>query len=194
MFKLKRVAVVLATVLAAAAGAVAVTPSAALAGTSGTRIARAGMSTVFMEVSGWSTSAGALLDEWGPNSGSSSRWDTGANQEWSLPTNGHGGIDTADGYIENEYSHMCITTDGIKGHAIYQAPCNGGVYQEWNFQGFYFFDWLNFDLVYYFHIVNPLSGLALNASGGSFANGTTIIGWPLSGQNTDNNESWGIFL
>jgi len=116
----------------------------------------------------------------------------GANQKWSLPTNGNGGIDGVTGYVQNQYSGMCIETDGVAGNAVYQAPCNGSARQQWHFSDFQVWNWSDLEYVTYYHITNPNSGLELNANQDRFDNGTAVIVWPSQGQNDVDNEAWQI--
>ena len=140
----------------------------------------------------WSTASGTGLDLWQENSQVWSTGVAGANQKWSLPTNGHGGIAGATGYVQNQYSGMCIETDGVAGNAVYQAPCNGSARQQWHFSDFQVWNWSDLEYVTYYHITNPNSGLELNANQDRFDNGTAVIVWPSQGQNDVDNEAWQI--
>ena len=44
---------------------------------------------------------------------------------------------------------------------------------------------------YHFHIVNPATGLAVDVRGGSTSPGAAIVGWPLNGNNSDN-QAWNV--
>lgn len=54
-------------------------------------------------------------------------WSDSYNQSWLFSPTGiyHTYI------IENQQSFECLTTDGIAGHPVYQAPCNGALNQSW---------------------------------------------------------------
>lgn len=190
--KVKRLAMASALAASCAVGLLAASPSPAWAGTTASSIYLALPYPPLIEVPGWSTASGTGLDLWERNS-KYGTWDRpGANQQWSLPTNGHGGIDGAVGFVKNVYSGLCIETDGHAGNAVYQAPCNGSAHQQWRFDQFRLWDWGNGNWAYYFHITNPYSGLELNANQDAYANGTAVIvWWPQAGDVVDN-EAWEI--
>jgi Ricin-type beta-trefoil lectin domain-like len=82
-------------------------------------VSNASNSTLPLDVNGASTSPGAPVIQWFGNGGS--------NQRWNFVTQ-------ADGYehIVNQNSGMCLTTDGVAGHWVYQWPCGSSWNQEWS--------------------------------------------------------------
>lgn len=191
MFKVKRMAAALAFVVVASATVVGLSGGPALAGTTRTQLAGA-VSALYLEVPRWSTVEGTTLDQWQSNSDTSSHSYTGKNQQWSLPGNNDDGVNGRTGFIRNEYSGMCITTNGSIGYPVFQSPCDGLPHQDWKIDSFHYWDWSILNFRYYFHIVNPQSNLALNVRGGSTDNGADIIGWPLNGKNERDNQSWQV--
>lgn len=188
--KFKRALLASTLVTAGTLGMLMTTPSTAWAGTSGSEIYASSPYPPLIEVPGWSTASGTGLDLWQENSQVVDTGVAGANQKWSMPTNGNGGFDGATGYVQNQYSGMCIETDYVPGHAVYQAPCNGSARQQWHFSNFQVWSWADLNWVNYYHITNPASGLELNANQDRFNNGTAVIVWPSQGQNVVDNEAW----
>jgi hypothetical protein len=117
-----------------------------------------------LDVSGASTLPGAGVIQW---------WYNGhANQKWDF----YGG--NGQYQIVNENSDMCLTTDGIAGHQLYQWPCEApanqsidGEYQEWDT------DILNTSGVNAAEIINDQTGLFVDVYGASLGAGTPIDGW-----------------
>jgi Ricin-type beta-trefoil lectin domain-like len=71
-----------------------------------------------LDVSGAATYAGAPVIQWLAN--------VGSNQRWNF-------VQQPDGNEEivNQNSGMCLTSDGVAGHWVYQWPCAGYPQQEW---------------------------------------------------------------
>jgi hypothetical protein len=67
-----------------------------------------------LDVQGGSTKARAPIVQWYDNGGS--------NQHWTLPLGLDESFD-ARGNIRNQRSGMCLTTDGVAGHQLFQYPC-----------------------------------------------------------------------
>jgi Ricin-type beta-trefoil lectin domain-like len=71
-----------------------------------------------LDVSNAATYAGAPVIQWFANAGSNQRWNfvqqPDSNEE-----------------IVNQNSGMCLTSDGVAGHWVYQWPCGGYPQQEW---------------------------------------------------------------
>src|SRR4051794_41696359 len=102
--------------------AAAVAPAAASASLSEVALAtEASSGTLVLDVAGGSTQPGAGVIQWYGYGG--------ANQIWSVN-------DLRDGNhsIVNYKTSMCLTTDGIAGHQLYQAPCTDQRHQEWHGQ------------------------------------------------------------
>src|SRR3954452_23386682 len=73
---------------------------------------RAQHSALNLDVSGASKQPGAKVIQWYINGGD--------NQKWSIPGNFQTGL------ITNKNSGLCLTTDGIANHQLYQDYCNKG--------------------------------------------------------------------
>jgi ricin-type beta-trefoil lectin protein len=189
MFKKMAMATMLA--MATVAGVLGVTASSASASYASGIVVTGVQSTLAMEVRSWSRTPGMTIDQQRSNADSSSHSYYGTSQQWSLPTNSSGGWDGATGVIWNMYSGLCIETDGHAGDAVYQWTCNGSVYQQWSISTFSVWDWGLWLYVTHTHIVNPATGLALDVRGGSMSPGAAIVGWPLNGNNSDN-QAWDL--
>jgi hypothetical protein len=126
-----------------------------------------------MDVAGGSTSAGGRIIQW-PGSGAD-------NQQFKYPS-----TNNETGYIIAKNSQMCITTDGIAGHQLFQMPCGGAwaQYQQWRVQTY--IPWYQF-MERFGWFTNPASGLVIDLEGGSRSPGTRIIGWYGNG---GLNQSW----
>jgi hypothetical protein len=144
-----------------------------------------------IEVRGASQGPGMTIDVQPGNSSSASSAGYGRSQQWSFPTTDGTNIDGATGYINNINSGLCIETDGLAGDAVYQWPCNGSSRQRWQITSFQEWDWSDFGYWSHFHIVNPATQLALDMRYGSTTPGTAIVGYPLNGNNSDN-QAWDI--
>jgi hypothetical protein len=102
----------------------------ALAATAGTASADPGITTTLaanssglvLDVKGASMEPGpdGVVIQWYPNGQ--------ANQNWVLPAPG------STGFIRNQNSGMCLTTDGAAGDQLYQEPCDPNLasYEQWN--------------------------------------------------------------
>ncbi|WP_331743613.1 RICIN domain-containing protein (plasmid) [Streptomyces sp. NBC_01136] len=113
-----------------------------------------------VEVLGGGKSLGDTVDVWSGNGG--------ANQIWTFsPVSG--------GYnIINKNSGMCLTTDGVAGHTLYQFACVGNVSQVWS-------TGLTPGSLYAYKITNPNSGLVMDVYGDGRSEGTPIDGWTPNG-------------
>jgi hypothetical protein len=129
-----------------------------------------------MDVSDASMSPGAPVIQWTSNGGD--------NQRWTWPT-----VSGTTDVIVNKHSGMCLTTDGIAGHQLFQQPCGGtwAPYQDWTvhiyfvpspwLDGYWVLGWFT----------NPGSGLVIDVNGDSHTRGAAIIGWYGTGRL---NQSW----
>ena len=126
-----------------------------------------------IDVQGGSTERGAPVIQWYDNGG--------ANQHWTLAITRAANLgDIATDTVRNQNSGMCLTTDGVAGHALFQWYCNGGSGQEW--QG---------SITKKFSstftggaLRNPASGLNVDIEGASPWAGARVIGWsPNGGEN-----------
>lgn len=125
-----------------------------------------------LDVTGYSTTAGAAIEQW--------TYNGGGNQKWSFTSQGNNG-----GYYSLLATHDSqaldvsggSTTDGA---AVIQWPWQGGNNQVWQvvptFNGTY-------------KLVNKNSGKVLDVSGASAADGAPVIQWTWTG---GNNQKWQI--
>jgi hypothetical protein len=144
--------------LAVAGIAAAIAPAAASASLTEVALATdASNGTLVLDVAGGSTQAGAGVIQWYGYGG--------ANQIWNVR-------DLRDGNhsIVNYKTGMCLTTDGVPGHQLYQAGCSDPRHQEWH--GDFSDGWHDGYL-----IVNPGTGLAMDIEGGSRWAGARLIAW-----------------
>ena len=93
--------------------------------------------------------------------------------------------------FQNQKSGLCITTDGVAGHSLFQEPCDpSNKHQIWQQSNYYYVvpDGRRFqdshNGVGYF---NPESGLWWDLEGASANDGTRVIGWY---SNTGSNQQW----
>ncbi len=137
---------------------------------------QSGASGDVIDVQGGSLSAGAPIIQW-YNNGTS-------NQLWKFPAN-----DGQDDVIKNQNSGMCLTTDGIAGHQLFQEPCYDGswfVKQIWVAHTYTVpSPWLGTFTEAWF--TNPASGLVIDVNHESGLAGAAIIGWYGTGWL---NQSW----
>jgi hypothetical protein len=126
-----------------------------------------------MDVSGASTSPGGRIIQWPANGAN--------NQQFKYPAR-----DGETSNILNQNSQMCVTTDGVAGHQLFQMPCGGGwaPYQRWTVHTYT--PWYDFTNTYGW-FTNPATGLVIDVEGGSRAQGTRIIAWYGNG---GLNQSW----
>jgi ricin-type beta-trefoil lectin protein len=114
-----------------------------------------------LDVAGGSTSAGAGLIQWIGHGG--------ANQRFNF-------VELPDGneLVVNQKSGMCVTTDGVAGHQLYQAPCNDRAHQEWRgtLHNVFGAGFINGDT-----LKNPSTGLVMDIEGGNSNPGARAIGW-----------------
>jgi Ricin-type beta-trefoil lectin domain-like len=122
-----------------------------------------------LDVEGGSTRPGAGVIQWYGH--------FGANQRWNF-------VEMANGHqrIVNQKSGMCLTTDGVAGHRLFQWYCNGDAGQEWRGSIPNKFSPNIVDTGY--RLINPVSGLAVDIAGGNAWAGARAIGWyPNGGAN-----------
>lgn len=112
-----------------------------------------------LDVNGASTTPGAPVIQWLRTGGSNQRWNF---------------VGLADGgeQIVNQNSGMCLTTDGLAGHWLYQWPCDSSnSHQEWRGQ-------LQRTILGSVKgLSNAYSGLWLDVDGGSPWPGAHLITW-----------------
>jgi hypothetical protein len=117
---MRRTVIYRAITIAALALALAATPSLATAQSLNnvTLASNATHDFLLLDVAGAATYPGAPVIQWYGNAG--------ANQRWNF-------VQLADGNEEivNQNSGMCLTSDGMAGHWVYQWPCSGYAQQEW---------------------------------------------------------------
>jgi ricin-type beta-trefoil lectin protein len=116
-----------------------------------------------LDVAGGSTAAGAGVITWYGHGG--------ANQRWNFVE-----LRNGNQQIVNQKSGMCLTTDGVAGHRVYQLPCHQWPGQEWSGTLPNVFASPGFFL-YGAKLQNPASKLVLDIQGGSRAAGTPLIVW-----------------
>ena len=118
-----------------------------------------------LDVSGASTDKFAKVIQW---------WPTGStNQTWAWDHVSGAGTN-ATYRLQNLNSRMCLTTDGVAGHQLYQYPCQpNNESQMWSTP----LDPLRPNLNSDAKISNKMSGLCVDVNGGSHAPGTAIITW-----------------
>ena len=98
----------------------------------------------------------------------------GANQAWEIAGSGNGNPELPQGYIANVNRGMCLATDGVAGHQLYQEPCSPNLvrFETWNVTsdapGMNFY--------------NPYFGLSVDVYGNSYTAGAAIDGWSYNGQ------------
>ncbi|MFE1548733.1 RICIN domain-containing protein [Streptomyces sp. NPDC058718] len=124
-----------------------------------------------LEVGGWSTANGALVNQWDFHGGANQRWVS--NGKW---------IDGQYwGTLENANSDKCLEVADWgtgNGAIVRQWQCTGGANQQWN-QHYYN------DNVFY--LINKHSGKCLEISGWSTANGARAQQWDCHG---GTNQLW----
>ena len=109
-----------------------------------------------LDVNGASTTPGAPVIQWLRNGNSNQRWNF-----VGLPDGGE--------QIVNQNSGMCLTTDGVAGHWVYQWPCDrSNSHQDW--RGETVLGGAN-------GLYNRYSGLWLDVNGGSPWPGAHLITW-----------------
>jgi len=123
-----------------------------------------------LDVTGYSTTAGAAIEQW--------TYNGGGNQQWTLTSQGNNG-----GYYSLLATHdsMALDVSGgstADGAGVIQWPWTGGNNQIWRvvptFSGTY-------------KLVNKNSGKVLDVSGASAADGASVIQWTWGG---GNNQKW----
>ena len=104
------------------------------------------------------------------------------DQRWQVPTK----FDTTPGTMRNQASGLCLTTDGVAGHALSQYSCTGAWNQQWRANSPFTFRFGGFPTnPTYFQ--NPATGLVVDVSQASTADDATLIGWPYNG---GSNQLW----
>jgi hypothetical protein len=116
-FNIRKIALAVTATAMATVGLAAVSAAPAAASGITVRLAPASNPFLFVDVSGASVQPGAAIIQWSYNGGQ--------NQVWTLRPAG------TDFEIVNKGSGQCITTDGVAGHWLYQAVCNGSAGQQW---------------------------------------------------------------
>jgi Ricin-type beta-trefoil lectin domain-like/Phosphatidylinositol-specific phospholipase C, X domain len=125
-----------------------------------------------LDVTGYSTTAGASIEQW--------TYNGGGNQKWTLTSQGNNG-----GYYSLLATHdsQALDVSGgsmADGAGVIQWPWTGGNNQIWQivptFSGTY-------------KLVNKNSGKVLDVSGASAVDGASVIQWTWSG---GNNQKWQI--
>lgn len=99
-----------------------------------------------------------------------------AEQLWIVPAKG------TVGPIINAKSQLCLSTDGVAGHALYQDTCIGVGRQQWYNRPAKV---LSFDYGYS-AFQNTKYSLYMDVNGNSLSPGAAIIGWP------NRNDNWGF--
>lgn len=95
---------------------------------------------------------------------------------WLVPVKG------SSGPIVNTNSGLCVSTDGVAGHALYLDTCIGVGRQRWeNIPA----NILSFDYGYS-AFRNTKYGLYFDVNGNSYSSGAPIIGWSVP------HPSWGL--
>lgn len=158
---IRKFGLAIAAAVAATAGLNALSPAPASAASGMTiRFAPTSNPFLFVEVSGSSTQPGANIIQWPFNGGQ--------NQVWTFRPAG------TDYEIVNKWSGQCITTDGLAGHWLWQAPCNGTDGQKWATS-------LSPGNLISYLIRNPASNLYLEVQGASGTQGAHIDVWYWNG-------------
>jgi hypothetical protein len=158
---LRKIAFTVAATALAVVGLATVSPGAAQAASGPTvRLAPASNPFLFLDVAGSSTAPGAAIIQWYYNGGS--------NQVWRLSPSG------TNLQIVNRWSGQCITTDGIAGDLLFQAPCNGSASQQWASS-------ISAGNLIGYTIMNPASGLYMEIYGASGAQGAAVDAWYYNG-------------
>jgi hypothetical protein len=120
-----------------------------------------------LDVNGASTTPGAPVIQWFRNGNSNQRWNF---------------VQLPDGneQIVNQNSGMCLTTDGVAGHWVYQWPCDSSnPHQEWR-------GTLSLGSTNITHrLANVYSGLFLDVDGNSPWPGAHLITWYYDGSYGD---------
>ena len=154
---LRKLALAIAAAVTATAGLSALNPAAASAASGMTiRIAPVSNAFLFVEVEGSSGQPGAGIIQWPYNGGQ--------NQVWTFRPAG------TDYEIVNQWSGQCITTDGVAGHWLWQAPCQGLSGQKWATA-------LTPGNLIGYPIRNPASNLYMDVQGASTTQGAHIGVW-----------------
>src|SRR5215218_1726552 len=117
--------------------------------------------TLALDVEGASTRSGARVVLWTRNGG--------ANQRWHVTQRKDGNHE-----LVSANSGQCLTTDGVAGHALYQAACTGSTKQVWKAD-------LAPSATVSHTLTNPATGLRVDVYGNGMAPGTVVDGWYVTG-------------
>jgi len=125
---------------------------------------------LLIDVEGGSTKARAPIVQWYDNGGT--------NQHWTLPLELRDYL-SASGTIRNQRSGMCLTTDGVAGHQLFQYPCqyraNGDPVagQGWNVER------VSAEGIRWYstRLQSTAFGLFADVSGYSYRPGAPIVAW-----------------
>ncbi|GAA0433763.1 hypothetical protein Acor_08000 [Acrocarpospora corrugata] len=143
-----------------AAGLLATLPSPAQAASGFTvRVEPESNPFLFLDVNGGATGDGAQIIQWSLS---------GDNQIWTFQPSG------SHYQIVNRRSGKCITSDGLPGTPLYQWRCKGTALQQWDTS-------LTPSTGLAYSIRNVGSGLFMEVSGDSGAQGTAIDTWYWNG-------------
>ncbi|MGE0878175.1 MAG: RICIN domain-containing protein [Acidimicrobiia bacterium] len=121
-----------------------------------------------------STAPGARLIQW--------TYTGGNEQKWNMPDPGQ------TGPIYNVNSGLCVTTDGVPGHWLYQDRCDSRATQNWTVSKKTSFGVANGS----YKIKNSTTGLVWDVQGYSSNRGANIDGWYDKGD-TYNNSNQAFF-
>jgi len=116
-------------------------------------------------VRGGSTSSGADVIQWWADGAADQQW-------WGFKYAGDGSNVVR---FQNQGSGLCLTTDGVPGHWVYQQPCdsaNGR--QAWQRSYVWFYSG--------YTLYNPATGLNLDLQSNSYWGGADIDVWYPNGQ------------
>jgi|tagenome__1003787_1003787.scaffolds.fasta_scaffold20965705_2 hypothetical protein len=124
-----------------------------------------------LDLRGASTSPGAIAIQY-----HGTGWGglvVGDNQRWNVPYHDS----TSGSPITNYHSGLCLTTDGVAGHAIDQEYCNGGSHQTWVAHS----QWVWSELGYETYFQNPASGLVIDVNQASKSDSAPVVAWYYNG-------------
>lgn len=105
-----------------------------------------------------STAPGMDLIQWTATGGNEQLWSA-----MYFPNDPGGHV----ARLQNVNSGLCITTDGVAGHPLFQLACDSNnPYQLWDYSAHR-----------YYGFSNPTSGLYMDIEGASYNKGAEVIGW-----------------
>lgn len=171
-----------AAIVAAAAACAAVAPAAQAAAPSYTAYTpiKNMNSGKLLDLRFGSTVEGAVAVQHG-NRGWGGLYATDS-QRWQVPMK----FESSPGTIRNQNSGLCLTTDGVAGHALSQYTCTGASNQLWqaNSPFTFRFGGLPTNPTYF---QNPATGLVIDVAQGSKADDAVVVGWYYNG---GSNQLW----